>query len=172
MIVSEENKLSENKMDFDQRQKELEKQKKKEEKEQKDSPFKKFYQINKEQNKELIALAGKNPQALRILLFIFEHMDKYNALICSYTVFQEALGISQATVARAVKLLKEKNFIVVKKSGTANVYIASDNLVWNSWGKNKNYCQFPSNVIITMSEQEGNTTKVKEKRTKSVELKE
>lgn len=172
MLVGEKSKPSSNKISFDEREKELLAIEKQEERKYKNSPFERFYQVNKDTNKELIALAGKNSQALRILLFIFEHMDKYNALVCSYKVFQEALGISQVTVARAIKLLKEEHFIVVKKTGSANVYIASDKLVWNSWGKNQQYCQFPANVMITLSEQEESTVGVKEKSTKSVELKE
>ena len=40
-------------------------------------------------------------------------MDKYNAVICSYKVFQETLGMGQATVARCVKYLKDHGFLYV-----------------------------------------------------------
>ena len=42
-------------------------------------------------------------------------MDKYNAVICSYKVFQETLGMGQATVARCVKYLKDHGFYMFTK---------------------------------------------------------
>ena len=65
-------------------------------------------------------------------------MDNYNAVICSYQVFQEALGMSGRTVSRAIKYLKDNGFIYIYKSGSSNVYIANKNLVWRSWGTNYN----------------------------------
>ena len=76
-------------------------------------------------------------------------MDKYNAVVCSYKVFQEALGIGQATVARSVKYLKDNGFLYIYKSGTSNVYVANKNLVWNSWGNNQEYCEFPANIVLS-----------------------
>ena len=69
-------------------------------------------------------------------------MDKYNAVICSYKVFQETLGMGQATVARCVKYLKDHGFLYVYKTGTSNVYVANKNLVWNSWGIMSNIANF------------------------------
>lgn len=93
-------------------------------------------------------------------------MDKYNAVVCSYKVLQEALGISSATITRAVKYLKDNGFISVYKTGTSNVYIANPNLVWNSWN-NVKYCEFPANIILSAAEQE----KVFDKRIQTVKLK-
>ena len=117
------------------------------------SPFSRFYQVNKENSNFLRSCLKENPRALEMLLFIFDHMDKYNAVVCSYKVFQEALGIKKTTCYNAIKYLQEHGFIAVMKSGTSNVYIANSDLVWNSWGNNRQYCQFPANVVLSRSEQ-------------------
>lgn len=116
-------------------------------------------------------LLDKNPKAFKILLFLLDHMDKYNAVMCSYTVIQEALGMGRTTASTAVKLLKEHGFIAVLKSGTSNVYVVNNDLAWNSWGNNVQYCEFPANVIISASEQE-ERTKVRDKRIQTVQVRE
>ena len=98
-------------------------------------------------------------------------MDKYNAVVCSYKVFQEALGMGQATVARSIKYLKENGFLYVYKTGTSNVYVANKDLVWNSWGNNVEYCEFPANIVLSASEQE-ERSKVRDKRITTVQVKE
>ena len=74
--------------------------------------------------------------------------------MCSYKVLQETFDISADTVRRAIKLLKDKGYIYVFKSGTSNVYAVNDKLVWNSWGTNYERSKFPANIILSISEQE------------------
>ena len=127
--------MNDNQVNFAERKKDLEKQGKKDaeaEKEAKKSPFKNFYQINRLQTNNLIALVRKNHNAMAILFFLLKNMDKYNAVACSYHVLTEALEISRSTVAKAVKLLKTTNFIAIYKVGTANVYCVNKTLTWNS----------------------------------------
>lgn len=155
IVVSEPTKLNE--VSFEQRERDLKAQEYAEQEELKrehKSPLKAFYQVNKDYSEDLMWLVKINSNAYRILLFLFDHMDKYNAVMCSYQVFQESLEISRATASRAVKLLKDKGFIAIMKSGTSNVYIANPNLVWNSYGNNTQYCEFPASVILSASEQE------------------
>lgn len=135
------------------------------------SPFSSFYQVNKDNSEYLRSCLKENPKALELLFFIFDHMDKYNAVICSYKVFQEALGMGQATVARAIKYLKEHGFLYVYKTGTSNVYVANKDLVWNSWGNNVEYCEFPANIVLSKSEQE-ERSKTLDKRVTTVQVKE
>ena len=66
-----------------------------------------FIQVYKSQIKYLRKLTSKDPAATEIFLFLMEHMNKSNAVVCSYKVFEEALGLSKSTVYRAVKTLKE-----------------------------------------------------------------
>lgn len=171
LVGAEPKKLNE--MSFEQRARDLEEQEREEQKklrEKRKSPFSRFYQINKDNSDYLRSCLDENPKALKLLLFIFDHMDKYNAVICSYKVFQETLGMGQATVARCVKYLKDHGFLYVYKTGTSNVYVANKNLVWNSWGNNVEYCEFPANIILSASEQE-ERVKVRDKRVQTVQVK-
>lgn len=162
-----------NEVSFEQRARDLAYQDREEEKaiaNARKSPFSRFYQINKDNSEYLRSCLKENPKALELLFFVFDHMDKYNAVVCSYKVFQEALGMSKATIQRSVAYLKEHGFLYVYKTGSSNVYVANKDLVWNSWGNNVEYCEFPANIILSASEQE-ECTKVRDKRVQTVQVK-
>lgn len=143
----------------------------KKERESKKSPFSNFYQVNADHSEDLMWLINKYPNAFKVLLFLIDHMDKYNAVMCSYQVLEEYFGVTRQTLSSAVKVLKEHGFIHVYKSGTSNVYVTNPDLVWKSWGNNRQYCEFPANVILSASEQE-ERTKIRDKRVQTVQVKE
>lgn len=143
---------------------ETEKEVEKEQERAKKSPFNSFYQVNTKNNKFLTELATKQPKALAILLFIFENMDNYNALMASYKVFEEQFNISQSTVKRCIGYLKDHGYIHIYKSGTSNVYVANNELVWKSYGKNVKHCKFPANIILSSAEQEKKDSGLKKQR--------
>lgn len=160
-----------NEISFEQQARDLKDQEQKEQeelKQQRKSPFSRFYQVNKDNSEYLRSCLRENPKALELLFFIFDHMDKYNAVICSYQVFQEALGMSKATIQRSIKYLKDNGFVYIYKTGTSNVYVANKDLVWNSWGNNIDYCEFPANIVLSRSEQE-ERTKIYDKRVTTVQ---
>lgn len=170
-VVAEPKNLSE--VSFEQRARDLKDQERKEQEQlarTRKSPFTNFYQVNKDNSEYLRSCLDENPKALKLLFFVFDHMDKYNAVMCSYQVFQEALGISKATVQRCIKYLKDNGFLYVYKSGSSNVYVANKDLVWNSWGSNVEYCEFPANIILSASEQEEHA-KVRDKRVTTIQTK-
>lgn len=142
---------------------------KQEEREEHKSPFTNFYQVNKNNSHYLRSCLKECPRALDLLLFLFDHMDRYNAVVCSYKVLEDVLGVSRSTVQRCVAYLRDHGFMAVKKSGTTNVYIANDRLVWNSWGSNVKYCEFPANVVLSSEEQDDDGVKVRAKRKKIIE---
>ena len=133
--------------------------KKKKKKEVRKSPYDDFIQLNNNKIGSLIDLVDKNPQAMKVLLFIIQNMDGYNALVCSYAVLEERFGISHATVWRHIKYLKEHGYIYAQKTGSSNVYILSPKLAWKSWGANIKYCKFPANVILSYNEQKEKDSK-------------
>lgn len=162
-----------NDVSFEQRARDLKDIERKEqelEREARKSPFSNFYQVNKDKSEYLSSCLRENPKALQLLFFIFDHMDRYNAVVCSYQVFQESLGMSSRTISRCVKYLKDNGFLYVYKTGTSNVYVANKELVWSSWGKNYKYCEFPANIILSKSEQE-ERTQVRDKRITTVQIK-
>lgn len=150
---------------FEQRELDLKKEqeaKEREEKLAKNSPFSRWSQFNLEHTKELMWLAMKHPKAHAILYFLVDQMDDYNAVMCSYQVLQEVLGVGQATIARNIKVLKENGFIEILKSGTSNVYAVNDSVYWKTWGNKKKYSKFPANVVLSLSEQDEETKKREE----------
>lgn len=163
-----------NEISFEQRSRDLQDLERKEQEQlvrTRKSPFTSFYQVNKDNSEYLRSCLDENPKALKLLFFIFDHMDKYNAVMCSYQVFQEALGLSNRTVSRCIKYLKDNGFLYVYKSGSSNVYVANKDLVWNSWGNNVEYCEFPANIVLSKSEQE-ERSKTLDKRVTTVQVKE
>ena len=124
--------------------------------EKKKSPFRKWVQMNYDEDayKADDFLVANSPTAYRIFKFLIANMDRYNAVIVSYKVLQQVFGYGQATVARAIKFLKDHNYIEVVRTGGANVYTVNKHLYWNSWGTNYAYAEFDARVIITASEQD------------------
>lgn len=159
---------------YAQRQKDLElqeKARKRKLKEDKNSPFTSFFQTNTSNPTYGIArrqLMKDSPIAAQIWDFLSEKADKYNAVVCSSKVLEEALGYKRTSISNAVKILKDRNFVDVKKSGTTNVYLLNRQLVWKSWGKNYKYAEFDAKVIISETEQEQPT---KIKRVSMIEMK-
>lgn len=156
-VCANPNILDEHQVSFEERARQLQELDELEEKQrerERKSPFQDFAQLNRKNVIHLIKAAQVNPTALSVLLFFIEHMNKMNAIICSYKVLEEQLQLSQATVARSIKYLKETGFIHIYKSGSANVYVVNDNLVWTNTGDKVKYCQFPAEVILSASEQE------------------
>src|SRR5699024_1449254 len=80
---------------------------------QKKSPYRSWVQMNKDAYKAEDWLMSKSPIAYRIFKFLINNMDSYNAVMCSQTVLQEQFDVSRVTISRAIKLLKEKQFIDV-----------------------------------------------------------
>lgn len=139
----------------------------------KKSPYRNFLQVNQDNYKAEAWLMRKSPIAYQILRFITHSMDNYNALICSYKVIQESLGISPASITRAIKLLQEHNYMKVGKSGTTNIYMVNKELYWHSYGTNYARAEFGAKIIVSADEQEPaerEKIKLKAKRYKAIEL--
>lgn len=120
----------------------------------KNSPFRNFVQVNNDNYAAEDWLMKTSPAGYRILRFIVNNMDNYNALICSYRVMQEKLGYSRPTISNALKVLREHKYINVAKSGSSNVYFVNRELYWKSWGTNYRYAEFGAKIIISAAEQD------------------
>lgn len=171
IIVTDNPDHSKGQVSFEEREKQLKEQEKREEearKREKHSPFTRWTQFNNDHTKELMELAIQYPKAHAILYFLVDQMDNYNAVLCSATVLTELLGVSRQTVSTSIKLLKEKGFIAVYKSGTSNVYTVNDEVFWKSWGNNRQYSKFPANVVLSKSEQIENNYKLDTEKIKVV----
>ena len=112
-----------------------------------------FVQLYRPRMKHLRNLMREDMSAAEVFMFLMEHMGRNNALICSYRVMEEALGMSKSTVYRAIKTLRGKRFIETSRVGTANVYHLNADLVWSSWSTGKRFAALRGNILIAESEQ-------------------
>ena len=99
-------------------------------------------------------LVKTNPIAGEIFLFFIENMDGTNALVASYKVLEEITGKSERSVARAVKVLKDKKLVKILKSGNMNVYCVNAEVVWQKAREDIKHAKFRANVYLTETEQE------------------
>lgn len=174
IVSNSKNILNPCSLDFEERQEQIREEKNEEfenSQRNKNSPFKNWYQFNLEHNKDMIWLARNYPKAHLILLFLLEQMDGYNAVMCSYQVITEALNIGRTTASQSIRILKDKGFIVIMKSGTSNIYIVNNNLAWKSWGKNQKYCKFPANVIISANENNNYNNNIEKSKVNQIDVK-
>lgn len=111
-----------------------------------------FVMLFRDHMPEMRWLSMNHTKAYNILLFIMEHMDFQNALMCPHSIFIEYFSITQRTVTRAIKTLKENGFIDVLKVGTANVYIVNPDVAWTNYADKVQYCKFQGNILINKSE--------------------
>ncbi|MCM1165879.1 MAG: replication/maintenance protein RepL [Lachnospiraceae bacterium] len=117
------------------------------------SPYDRWVQMNLAHVRDWVLLTRNNHVAAEVLWFLIDNSDRYNAVVCSSTVLEEALGYSRITISKAIKYLKENQFVEIKKSGTTNVYLINKEISWKSWGKNFKYAKFGASVLISESEQ-------------------
>ncbi|EMW3203638.1 replication/maintenance protein RepL [Escherichia coli] len=114
-----------------------------------------FVQLSRNYLKQLRNLARKSPIAHEILYYLVEHMGKTtNAVICSYTTLCEVTGVSRPTVGRAIKLLKDDNWIDTVKVGNANAYCVNERVFWQAGRNKRKYAIFSATVIASDSEQD------------------
>ena len=74
---------------------------------EKNGNFVQFYRNNMP---AVSKLAGNNPTAFQLFMFICEHMDGYNALMASYQVFMDYTGKSKDTIRKSIKHLYDHGF--------------------------------------------------------------
>ena len=114
-----------------------------------------FVQISKGYLQAMRKLARKSPLAHEILYYLVEHMGiNTNAVVCSYRTLCDITGVSRPTVGRAIKLLKDDNWIDAVKIGNATAYAVNERVFWQSGRANRKYAIFSATVIASESEQE------------------
>lgn len=90
-------------------------------------------------------------------MYLVEHMGRTtNAIVCSYTTLTEVTGVSRASVARAIKILKDNNWIEAIKIGNATAYGINARAFWQAARNQKKYAIFQATVIASSSEQDSN----------------
>ncbi|WP_439847227.1 hypothetical protein, partial [Enterococcus faecium] len=89
-----------------------------------------FVQVSRAELRAIADLGAKSALALDLLMVLAQSMDKQNAVMISFKAMQQILGKSRPTLDRAVRLLREDNWIQVVKVGTANAYVLNSAVFW------------------------------------------
>ena len=114
-----------------------------------------FVQVSRGYLAQMRKLARKSPVANEILLYLVENMGRTtNAVVCSYKTLQEETSLSRTSVANAIKLLKEENWIDAIKIGNATAYCVNERVFWQAGRNQRKYAIFSATVIASASEQE------------------
>jgi DNA-binding transcriptional ArsR family regulator len=113
-----------------------------------------FVQLYVDKMDIIIEMMGENATAVKVFLWLLQHMDKRNALVISQQALAEALEISRQTVYTSTKYLKEKRAVDILKSGNTNIYAINVQLAWKSNANGKKYALFDAAVYVADSEQD------------------
>lgn len=111
-----------------------------------------FVQLSINEISTIAELSKQNPFGLEIYLFMVEHMDNKNALVCPYKVLQEVFGKSRQHISNTVKWLNDNGFIKIAKAGNANIYYINSHIWWKGKGDARKYAECKATVLIAKSE--------------------
>lgn len=112
-----------------------------------------FTQFYDDKMNHLMQLSS-NPAAMKLFLWLAQHMDKRNAIVVSQEALSEALDVSRMTIHRAVGVLKEKKILDVIKSRSSNIYAINSEIAWKDNAEGKRYAYFTAKVYVVESEQQ------------------
>ena len=114
-----------------------------------------FVQVSKSMLTALATLAVQAPRAHFLLLMLVERMDRENSLLISQDTLCDELNITRPTLQRAVKVLRDENWIDVTKVGTTNVYTINAAVFWQQrTDKKERFAKFTARVYATSKEQD------------------
>lgn len=113
-----------------------------------------FVQVSRAELRAIADLGAKSALALDLLMVLAQSMDKQNAVMISFKAMQQILGKSRPTLDRAVRLLREDNWIQVVKVGTANAYVLNSAVFWTDRGDKRHMASFKAQIVTTLDEQD------------------
>ena len=129
-----------------------------------------FVQIDRRVMAAHRRLMIESPIGAVVLSLFTEHMDRGNGIVISYATLQEITGYSRATIGKAIKHLKDEQWIQAIKVGTANVYVVNSAAFWTASQKGKYYSRFHATVIASAGEQGVAVEKLKKVKLKSLPM--
>lgn len=114
-----------------------------------------FVQVSRSEMRKISELSAKSggQVALNVLMILAQSMNKQNAVMISYSVLQNLTKKTRPTINRAIKLLKDDNWIQVLKIGNANIYVLNSSVFWTDIAGKKT-ASFSAQIITTLEEQE------------------
>lgn len=103
-------------------------------------------------------LIGQQPRAAQLLHLLVANMDRKGAVIVSQKVLAEMMGVHFNTIKKAIKALKEGNWVDVVRIGSerggVNAYVVNRRVAWADKRANGQYAAFDARIIVSSSEQD------------------
>jgi len=101
-------------------------------------------------------LLRSSPRAAELLHLLVARVGRHNAVVISQKTLSSLMGRHVNTVTKAVKTLKDGNWIEVRQigdRGTVNAYVLNDRLVWSGPRDGIRYSLFSAEVVLSDQEQ-------------------
>lgn len=101
-------------------------------------------------------LAMRHPKARALLDLIISRSGRYNALVVSQSTLATLLGCSLSTTQRAIRTLRDENWIEVRQigaTGSACAYVVNDRVSWSGPRDGIRYSLFSAAVLVADVEQ-------------------
>lgn len=117
-----------------------------------------WVQVGRRESERVAELIRKKPQAASLLFSLVRHMDKRGAVAASQQTLAEIQGVSKVTIKRAVRTLREGNWIDVVRIGSTGgtyAYAVNGRVAWaDRREKMPRFAHFQASVLAVESEQD------------------
>ena len=104
------------------------------------------------------ALIGRQPRAAALLHLLVANMDRSGALVASQGTLGKLMGVSVATIKRALIVLTDECWIDVVRVGSerggVNAYVVNRRVAWADKRENQRYAAFDARILVSEEEQE------------------
>lgn len=110
-----------------------------------------FVQLSRRTMDELARLVDQAPGAMKLLMVIGKRMGRTNALVASQGTLGKLAGMSESSVKRSIKVLKEGRWLTTLRVGSATAYVVNANVLWTSVATLK-VAAFAATVVTTSEE--------------------
>lgn len=125
-----------------------------------------WVQTERKAHEEWAVLIGKHQKAAQLLHLLVANMDKSGAVVISQKVMAELMSVHYNTIKKAVKILKENNWIDVVRIGSerggVNAYVVNRRVAWADKRENQRYAAFDARIVTSSGEQDTETIENKE----------
>lgn len=103
-------------------------------------------------------LIGSRPKAAQLMHLLVANMDRKGAVVASQQTLSELMECSVPTVKRAVRALRDDNWLDVARIGSerggVNVYLINRRVAWADKRENQRYAAFDARILLSEREQD------------------
>jgi len=115
-----------------------------------------WVQTDRQAHEKWATLSITEPRASSVMHVLVSKMGRSNAIVISQRNLSRLTKCSRQTVVRAIKILKQQNWIEVRQigpTGTTNAYIINDRVAWSGKRDGIRYSLFSATVVISDEDQ-------------------